>query len=82
MSKESEQKDVRQRFGLVIRQRRNELGISQEKLAERANLHRTYISEIERGIRNPSLENISNLAKALDISVSSLFASYGFEEQE
>lgn len=74
--------DIRKRFGLAIRQRRHELGISQEELSFRAGLHRTYVSDIERGSRNPSLENIEKLAKALDISVSTLFANYGIEGEE
>lgn len=72
---------IEQRFGLAIRQRRHELGISQEELAFRSELHRTYISDIERGSRNPSLKNIEKLAKALDISISTLFTSYGIEEK-
>lgn len=55
------------------------LELSQEELAERAELHRTYISSIEHGKRNPSLENIEKLAKALDTSISELFANYGIE---
>ncbi|MBE9225512.1 helix-turn-helix transcriptional regulator [Phormidium sp. LEGE 05292] len=70
---------IKQRFGLAIKQRRGELGISQEELAFRSGLHRTYISDIERGTRNPSLENIEKLAKALEISISTLFANYGIE---
>ncbi|MFB2876665.1 helix-turn-helix domain-containing protein [Floridanema aerugineum] len=70
---------IKQRFGLAIKQRRGELGISQEELAFRSGLHRTYISDIERGSRNPSLENIEKLAKALEISLSTLFANYGIE---
>ncbi len=73
---------IKQRFGLAIRQRRQELGISQEELSFQAGLHRTYISDIERGSRNPSLENIEKLAKALRISVSALFANYGIETEE
>lgn len=73
--------DIKKRFGRAIRQRRYELGISQEELSFRAGLHRTYISDIERGSRNTSLENIEKLAKALDISVSALFAHYGIEEE-
>jgi len=56
-----------------VRGWRNLLGISQEELAERANLHRTYVCDIERGARNLSLESIERLARALEISVSSLF---------
>jgi transcriptional regulator with XRE-family HTH domain len=74
--------DINQRFGKAIRRRRREMDLSQEELAERAQLHRTYISSIERGQRNPSLENIEKLAKALDISISALFAEYGIEVQE
>lgn len=70
---------VKSRFGLAVKQRRQEIGISQEVLAERAGLHRTYIGDIERGARNLSLENIEKLAKALQISISDLFAKYGVE---
>ena len=63
----------------AIKQRRQEIGISQEVLAERAGLHRTYIGDIERGARNLSLENIEKLAQALQISISDLFAKYGIE---
>ena len=73
---------IKQRFGLAIKQRRGELGISQEELAFRSGLHRTYISDIERGSRNPSLENIEKLAKALEISISTLFANYGIERDK
>ena len=64
--------DIRIRFGKAVRYRRNELEISQEELAERADLHRTYISDLERGRRNVSLENIEKLAKALNLSISEL----------
>lgn len=71
--------DINDRFGKAVRRRRRELDLSQEELAERAELHRTYISSIERGRMNPSLENVEKLAKALDISISALFANYGIE---
>jgi len=51
-------------------------GISQEELAERAELHRTYVSDVERGARNLSLESINRLARALDISVAALFPTH------
>ncbi len=60
-------------FGKVVRLRRQALGISQEELADRANLHRTYVSDVERGIRNVSLLNIHELAKALALKPSELF---------
>lgn len=74
--------DIKKRFGLGISRRRHELGISQEELAFRADLHRTYISDIERGTRNLSLENIEKLANALEISIAVLFANYGIEAED
>ncbi|MDH6075620.1 helix-turn-helix domain-containing protein [Umezakia ovalisporum] len=65
--------DIKLRFGLVVRRRRRELDLSQEKLAEKAEIHRTYISSIESGKCNVSLENIEKLAKALNVSISYLF---------
>ena len=59
-------------FGQGIRARREMLGISQEKLAERCGFDRTYISMLERGTRNPSLLNVVKLAKGLGTSVSEL----------
>jgi len=63
---------IRKRFGDAVRRRRRELGVSQERLAERAQLHRTYISDVERGNRNPSLESITRIARALDLEPSAL----------
>jgi transcriptional regulator with XRE-family HTH domain len=59
-----------------VKKRRTELGISQEHLSERAGLHRTYVADIERGIRNVSLQNVEKLAQAMEISISTLFADY------
>lgn len=55
-----------------LRAARRRLGISQEKLAELAGLHRTYIGSVERGERNISVDNIEHLAKALNLTVSAL----------
>lgn len=63
-----------------MKKRRYELGISQEALAERAGLHRTYVADIERGARNLAIENIEKLAGALEVSISDLFAKYGAEK--
>lgn len=73
------QLSINQRFGKAIRRRRRELDLSQEELAERADLHRTYISNIERGELNPSLETMEKLVKALDISFTALFSNYGVD---
>jgi len=70
--KDRPSEDIRIRLGKAVRKRRNELKISQEDFAELAGLHRTYISDLERGTRNISLENIEKLAKALDLSISEL----------
>jgi transcriptional regulator with XRE-family HTH domain len=68
--------DIRIRFGIAVRKRRSELGISQEELAGRAELHRTYIADIERGTRNVSLINIEKIAKALTLGIGNLMSNY------
>jgi transcriptional regulator with XRE-family HTH domain len=60
-------------FGLRVRYFRKRLGISQDDLADRANLHRTYVGAVERGERNISLLNILRLADALNITAKDLF---------
>ncbi|MFD0699463.1 helix-turn-helix domain-containing protein [Myroides pelagicus] len=60
-------------FGLIIQRERKKLKISQEELAFRAGLHRTYIGMIERGEKNITLINIHKLANALQIPLSKLF---------
>lgn len=62
-------------FGEVIRKAREDRSISQEALADLAGLHRTYISLLERGLRNPSLTVITKLAGALGTSSSILIAA-------
>jgi CheY-like chemotaxis protein len=62
------------RLGVVIRTYRQQLGISQEELAWRANMHRTYISDIERGARNVTVKSVANLAKAFQTTVGNLFS--------
>ncbi len=61
-----------QKLGKKIRSLRLEKNWSQEKLGEITGLDRTYISGIERGVRNPSIKNIDKLAKALDVKISEL----------
>jgi DNA-binding XRE family transcriptional regulator len=65
--------DIRDRFGLAVKRRREELGLTQEDLADRAAIHRTYLSDIERGTRNVSLINVASLAAALRWPISKLF---------
>jgi CheY-like chemotaxis protein/DNA-binding XRE family transcriptional regulator len=65
--------DVKSLLGAEVRRRRSSLGISQEELGERAALHRTYVSDVEAGKRNLSLESLERLARALGVSLSSVF---------
>ena len=66
-------------FGYLVKRRRIALGISQEELGLRANLDRTYISGLERGVRNPSLTALVSLASGLGITVSDLLANLEME---
>lgn len=65
--------EIYKRFGNNVREFRLKRNLSQEKLAELSDLHRTYIGGIERGERNLSLKNIYKIAEALNIKVSELF---------
>jgi transcriptional regulator with XRE-family HTH domain len=60
-------------FGNRVRKERMKLGWSQEELAERAGVHRTYIGMIERAEKNATLESIEKIAKALKISIAEFF---------
>jgi transcriptional regulator with XRE-family HTH domain len=66
--------DLQTRLGAVVRACRHRLGITQEELAWRANIHRTYLADIERGKRNVTLRTVANLAKTLQITIGHLFA--------
>lgn len=66
--------DVKKPFGAAVKIWRSRLAISQEELAGRAGLHRTYVCDVERGARNVSLESIEKLARALEISTAALFS--------
>ena len=61
-------------FAASVRKLRHGLEISQEELAERADLHRTYIADIERGARNPTLLTIKKLANGLGVSAADLLS--------
>lgn len=64
--------EILKKFGDKVRHYRNLLGLSQEKFAEKANVHRTYIGTVERGETNITLVNVYRLAEALEVSVSKL----------
>ncbi len=66
-------KKLSAKFGEVIRELRKERNLSQEELADKADVHRTYIGMIERGEKNITIENIQKLAKALNVSLKSIF---------
>ena len=59
-------------LGQTVAKYRQEKELSQEALAERAGLNRTYLSDIERGVRNPGIKNVARLAKALGVSTARL----------
>jgi len=64
--------DVRDRLASNLRRLRREKGLSQEDFADEAGLHRTYISDIERGRRCPSIVIVDKLAQALSVSIGTL----------
>lgn len=66
-------KEILIKFGQKVREERTKLGLSQEELAGRAGMHRTYIGMIERAEKNITLENIEKIAKALRINIADFF---------
>lgn len=66
-------KTTLEKFGEKVREERHKLGLSQEELASRAGVHRTYIGMIERAEKNITLENIEKIAKALGIRIVDFF---------
>ena len=66
--------DIRQRLGQNVRRFRLERGLSQEALADEADIHRTYVSDVERGARNPTIVIVDKLARALRVQASDLLA--------
>ena len=61
-------------FGQNVRLAREQKGWSQDRLSDESGLHRTYISGIERGVRNPTIEIVLQIAVALDVDIQELFA--------
>ena len=64
--------DVRRRLGLNLKRLREEQGFSQESFADHCGLHRTYISGIERGVRNPTVIILDKIAKGLKVPAGQL----------
>ena len=73
--------DLRRLVGINVRFWRERLDISQEELAFRADLHRTYVSGVERGVRNPTVLIVGRLAKALDVGPDMLLAKDRRQQQ-
>ena len=73
MTKRAKVPDARTLLATNIQQIRMEMGISQEKLAEKAGFHRTYVSQVERCAANMSTDNIQKLADVLSVPVARLF---------
>ena len=69
-------REVLTKFGKKVRAERDKLGFSQETLASRAGVHRTYIGMIERAEKNITLENIEKVAKALNLKLSDFFRDF------
>ena len=69
--------DIAKIIGQRIRNYRTQKGLSQEKLAELAGYHPTYIGQLERGEKNATLESVEKIASAMDISLSELFDKLG-----
>ena len=65
--------DIKERLWIRIRELRKEKSISQEQLWFKSKLHRTYLSAIERGLKNVSVENIEKIALALWVEIKDLF---------
>jgi len=65
--------DIKKKFGNRVRQTRNNLWLSQDELAYKSGIHRTWIGIVERWQRNLTLENIEKLAKALGVPIEDLF---------
>ncbi len=74
MSRQSVMDPFLSAFGNHLRSLRKEAGLSQEEVADRAGIHVTYLSGVERGLRNPSVRNVRRLAQALGMPTRDLFS--------
>jgi transcriptional regulator with XRE-family HTH domain len=66
--------DVRERVGLNLQRLRRQKGLSQEELADLANIHQTYLSGVERGKRNPTVTVLQRIAEALGADIEDLLS--------
>ena len=69
-------KTILEKFGEKVRKERRQKGLSQEELAARAGVHRTYIGMIERSEKNITLENIEKITTALGLKISDFFKDF------
>ena len=69
---------IARELGRIVRRRREELGLSQEKFAELSDYHRTYIGLLERGERSPNVETLHRVAAALGVNASDLLREAGY----
>jgi transcriptional regulator with XRE-family HTH domain len=67
--------EIQKVLGQSIRKHRVRLDLTQEQLSEKSQMHRTYLADIERGKRNPSIETVRRLAQALEIPISEIFST-------
>ena len=68
--------DLRLAFGKRLKELRERADVSQEELADRAHVHWTYLSDLERGQQAPTLDVVNRLARALDVTLASLFSPF------
>lgn len=73
---------LRGRFGQAVRERRLEIGLTQEQVANLSGLNRSYVTDVERGARNLSLVNVARLVHALDMTIPKFFLKYELEGLE
>jgi transcriptional regulator with XRE-family HTH domain len=71
---------IKVNVGLRIRELRNKIGISQEALANKAEIDRTYVTDVENGRRNISIENLEKLVNALEIQFKDFFDAPNFNK--
>jgi transcriptional regulator with XRE-family HTH domain len=75
MKKQEKVPDARTLLAANVLKHRMQLGVSQEKLAEMAGFHRTYVSQVERRVANATIDNVQKLADVLDVPVAQLFVA-------